>query len=82
VLRNSTRFNPPFKADPPPVRLSHPLPIATADATAGPCHALTSWWLAVESRDYRTAIHLTRELRRRWRIVVHVAEPPKGGPSR
>jgi hypothetical protein len=54
--------------------------VATTDATAGPCHALTSWWLAVEARDFKAALRLTRELRRGWRIVVHLADPAKGGP--
>ena len=51
---------------------------ATADATAGPIHAMTAWWLAVEQRDYRAALGLTRELRRRWRIVVHLAPEMEG----
>jgi hypothetical protein len=81
VITSYRKSPPPEKGGPGPIAVHPPpiLPLGPADASSGPRQAAVRWINAVERGDYRDALRLTRELRRRWRIVVHLADPVKGG---
>jgi hypothetical protein len=64
VRPNSTRINPPFKADPPPVYPPDTLPLVSPDDAPGPIAAFAALVRCTEERDYGGATAARKALRR------------------